>query len=435
MTSTASEPAEDVQPGGERPGRPPLGRDYWKLFGAASVSNLGDGIDAAALPLIAAALTRDPLLFAGVAVVNRLPWLLFTLHAGAIADRVDRRRLMVAMNVVRAVLFGALAVAIIGDWATIWLLYVITFLTGIAEVVFDTSWQPILPSVVRDKDQLERANGLLFGAQTVSDQFVGPPIGGFLFAVAAALPILLDAGTFLVAAGLLLGLSGAYRPRPQSPTPDDDAPRPSLRADIGEGLSWLRGHRLLRSLALLLGAMNGLTAMAFAIWPLFALEILGVDAVGFGFLLTATAAGSLLASFTAGRIVERIGRGPALWITLVGSAAIPFAQGLTSNPWVFAAFSVLFGFTAVIWNVITVSLRQTIIPDALLGRVNSVYRFLGWGSMPIGAFIGGVVASVAGLRAPFLAAGVVMAIVLVPASRVVTSRAIEDSRAAADQTR
>lgn len=411
-----------------------LGPDYWRLFAAASISNLGDGIDAAALPLIAAALTRDPLLFAGVAVVNRLPWLLFTLHAGALADRVDRRRIMVAMNVLRAVLFGALGVAVLGDWATIWLLYAITFLTGVAEVVFDTSWQPILPAVVDDRDQLERANGLLFGSQTVNDQFAGPPIGGFLFAVSAALPILLDAATFLVAAGLLLALSGSYRPQPAARSVA--VARPSLRDDIREGLGWLRGHRLLRSLALLLGAMNGLGAMAFAIWPLFALEVLGVDEIGFGFLLTATAAGSLLASFTAGRVVDRLGRGRALWITLVASAVLPVLQGLTSDPWLFAALSVCFGFSAVIWNVITVSLRQTIIPDALLGRVNSVYRFLGWGSMPVGALVGGVLASVAGLRAPFLAAGLVMAVLLVPAARVVTSRAIEDARAAAiGQTR
>lgn len=432
------------------PGERPLPRDYWRLFTAASISNLGDGIDAAALPLVAAALTRDPLLFAGIAVVNRLPWLLFTLHAGAIADRVDRKRMMVAMNLVRALLFGALGVAIVGGWASIWLLYVITFLTGVAEVLFDTSWQPILPAVVDHPDQLERANGRLFGAQTVLDQFVGPPVGGFLFGLGAAVPIFFDAGTFLIAAGIIAAMAGSYVARRPAPTPqvelsvDPDTPpspspetageataRPRLRDDIREGLVWLREHRLLRGLALLLGAMNGLSSMAFAIFALFALDVLGVSELGFGVLLTAVAVGSVLGSVTAERLVARIGRAGALWIALVAAVVIPAAQGTTSDAVVFGALSVGFGYAAVVWNVVTVSLRQTIIPDHLLGRVNAVYRFIGWGSMPLGALAGGAIANAFGLRMPFFVAGGAMLLTLLPASRVVTARAIEEARAAA----
>lgn len=407
--------------------RPGLGTNYWKLFSAGLVSNLGDGIVAAALPLVAAALTRDPVLFAGVAVAGRIPWLLFALQAGALADRVDRRWMMGTVNVVRFLLMGALGIAILGDWATIWLLYVLTFLLGTAEVVFDTSAQAIMPRVVTDRDQLERANGLMFGAEVTANQFVGPPLGGFLFAVAASLPILLDAGTFAVSAGLIFALTGSYAVRRDVAT----TPATTIRQDIREGLAWLWDHRLLRTLALLLGAMNGLWSMAGAIFALFALEILGVGEVGFGLLLAAGAAGSVLASVLAGRIVDRLGRGRTLWITLVSAAVGPFAQGLTSNAIVFGALAALFGFAAVVWNVITVSLRQTIIPDELLGRVNSVYRFIGWGSMPIGALVGGFVADAFGLRAPFLAAGAVMALVLLPAARVITSAEIERARAAA----
>lgn len=406
--------------------RPGLGPNYWKLFSAGLVSNLGDGVVAAALPLVAAALTRDPVLFAGIAVAGRVPWLLFALQAGALADRVDRRWMMGTVNVVRFLLMGSLGIAILGDWATIWLLYVITFLLGTAEVVFDTSAQAILPRVVTDRDQLERANGLMFGAEVTANQFVGPPLGGFLFAVAASLPILLDAGTFAISAGLIFALTGSYAVR------RDPAATPvtTIRQDIREGLSWLWNHRLLRTLALLLGAMNGLWSMAGAILALFALEVLGVSEVGFGLLLAAGAAGSVLASLLAGRIVERFGRGRTLWITLISSAVGPFAQGLTSDAIVFGMLAALFGFAAVVWNVITVSLRQTIIPDELLGRVNSVYRFIGWGSMPIGALVGGVIADAFGLRAPFLAAGAVMALVLLPAARVVTSEEIEHARTA-----
>lgn len=402
-----------------------LGANYWKLFGAGLVSNAGDGIDAAALPLLAAALTRDPILFAGVAVAGRLPWLLFALQAGALADRVDRRYMMGSVNVARCVLMGVLGIAVLGGWATIWLLYVITFLLGVAEVLFDTSSQAILPRVVDDPEQLERANGLLFGAEVVANQFVGPPLGGLLFAVAASLPILLDAGTFAVSAGLIFALSGSYATR----RADGPGARTTIRHDVREGLRWLWNHRLLRTLAMLLGAMNGLNGMAGAIFALYALEVLGLGEVGFGILLAAGAVGSVIGSVLAGRIVARIGRGRGLWIGLLSSSLAPIGMGLTSDAAVFGALTAVFGFSAVVWNVITVSLRQTIIPDEMLGRVNAVYRFIGWGSIPIGAFLGGLVADAIGLRAPFLLEGGLMLLALVPAARVVTTDAIERARA------
>ena len=177
--------------------------------------------------------------------------------------------------------------------------------------------------------------------------------------------------------------------------------------------------------------MNGLMMLSGAILALYALEVLGVSEIGFGLLMTAMAVGAAIGSFAAGRLVERIGRGPALWIALVASVVLPVVQGLTSNAWVFAALSAVFGFVAVVWNVITVSLRQTIIPDHLLGRVNSVYRWIAWGSMPIGAFAGGLVADAFGLRAPFFVSGAVMALALIPAARIVTTQAIEEARATA----
>ena len=182
--------------------REPLGRDFRLLLTAGTISNIGDGIDTTALPLLAASLTTDPALFAGVAVASRIPWLLFALQAGALADRLDRRRLMAGVNVIRTLLLGSLAVAMALDAASIWLLYLVSFGLGTAEVLFDTSAQAFLPRLVT-KPQLERANGLQMGAETVANMFIGPPLGGLLFTVAAALPILLDAGTFLVSAGLL----------------------------------------------------------------------------------------------------------------------------------------------------------------------------------------------------------------------------------------
>ncbi|HEX2029601.1 MAG TPA: MFS transporter [Nitriliruptorales bacterium] len=404
-------------------GRPTgLGANYWKLWTASAISNLGDGIDATALPLLAAALTRDPLLFAGVAVAARLPWLLFALQSGAIADRVDRRRLMAHTNLVRFALMGVLGVAVLTGWASIWLLYAVAFLLGIAETLFDNASQAIMPALV-PRDQLETANGRLFAAEIATNQFVGPPLGGLLFAVLAALPILLDAGTFAISAGLIFAVTGSFTTRAAT-----EGPRQRLRRDIRVGLTWLWRHRLLRTLGLMLGLANGMGMVVFAIFPLFALDVVGVNEVGLGLLFTAGAVGSVLGSLVAARVVARIGRGPALIGSVVGFGAPLIVVAAWPDVLVVGAAQAVIGFASVVWNVITVSLRQTIIPDALLGRVNSVYRFLGWGSMPLGSLLGGVLAREFGLRTPFVIAGVVQLVALVVILPIVNTRTIEEAR-------
>jgi MFS family permease len=450
-----------------------LGRNYAKLWTASVVSNLGDGVDSAALPLLAEALTRDPLLFAGVAVASRLPWLLLSLHAGAIADRVDRRRLMVASNLARFVLMSVLGVAVVTDTASIWLLYVVALGLGSFEVLFDNAAQTIMPSVIT-REQLERGNGRLFAGEIITNQFAGPPLGALLFGITAALPILLDAGTFLVSAGLIAAMTGSYRSsharidrsidleaRPAAdttaaldrdvvaeervanpatgPAPGPAAgphapsgpPRRRLRTEIREGLAWLWQHRLLRTLAILLAAMNGTTMMGMSIFTLYVYgdgSVLGLDPIGYGLLLLSAAGGSLLGGLAAERLVPRVGRGPALWLTLLTAVAAPLSIGLTSRVWVVVAAQVVFGFGSVVWNVVTVSLRQSIIPDELLGRVNSVYRFLGWGAMPVGSLLGGLIAAGIGLRATFLAAAALMACMLLVGVRTITSAEIAGAR-------
>lgn len=437
-------------------GQPPLGANYWRLWSASVVSNTGDGISAVALPLLAESLTRDPLLFAGVAVAQRLPWLLFALQAGAIADRMDRRRLMWTSNAVRCVLMAALGVAVLGDVDSIWLLYAVSLALGVAETLFDNASQAILPAIVTDPDGLERANGRLFAGEIVTNQFVGPPLGGFLFGIAAAVPILVDAGTFAISAGLILAMTGSFVTRRRSavdapdadaagdaavaPTPGagtgttTSAPRTRMRDEIREGLTWLWQHRLLRTLAVLLGVLNGTAMMAFAIFPLYAIgedSVLGLGPVGFSLLLTSGAVGSVAGSLGAERFVARFGRGPTLWVTLASGVAVPLSIGLTSSIAVVVAANIVFGFTSVVWNVVTVSLRQTIIPDDLLGRVNSVYRFLGWGMMPLGSLLGGAVAAVGGIRAPFLLAAGLSLLAMLPVTRIITSREIDAARAGA----
>jgi MFS family permease len=421
---------------GDAPAEGRLGRNYAKLWTASTVSNLGDGIDSAALPLLAEALTRDPLLFAGVAVANRLPWLLFSLHAGAIADRMDRRTVMVGSNAARFLLMAGLGVAILTGNASIWLLYVIALGLGTFETLFDNAAQTILPSLVQ-RHQLEKANGRLLAGEIVTNQFSGPPLGAFLFGISAALPILVDAGTFAVSAGLLVWLTGTYRGGRRAVQAAEEvsgevaAVTSTMVAEIREGLGWLWQHHLLRTLAILLALVNLTSMMGAAIFGLYAIgpeSILQLEPLAFGFLLTSAAAGAFIATLVVQRVVGRIGRGPTLWVSLASTVVIPLAIGLTSSPWVVAAAMALSGVTAVTWNVVTVSLRQTIIPDELLGRVNSVYRFMGWGAMPVGSILGGVLGSLWGLRAPFLVAAAIMAIAFIPGVRRLSTDDIERAR-------
>ncbi len=403
----------------------PLGPGYWKLWTASVVSNLGDGLSVVAYPWLASALTRNPVAIAGVAVATRLPWLVFTLPAGVITDRVDRRKLVMGMDLIRFALTLGVAFAVLaaegslndpGDIAdglastpdngavALVLLYLAAVLLGSAEVLRDNSAQTLMPSLV-DTEHLDKANGRLWGAEMVMNAFVGPPLAGLLLSVSFALPFFIDAGTFAVAAGLLFLIAGDFAPKGRPV----DAPQASFREDLREGVRWLWQHRLLRSLGIALGLLNGLGAMQQAVDVLFAQEVLGLSAAGFGALAIAFAIGGVTGSMVAHRVSEKLGPGNSLFATIIVSAIGPALIGsMPSVPLVFAVFLVG-SFFAVVWNVITVGLRQTLIPDHLLGRVNSVYRFFGWGMIPIGSMLGGLLVVVVdtfaeretALRVPF----------------------------------
>jgi MFS family permease len=408
-------------------GGPGSASGFRSLLASTGISNLGDGIDVVALPLVAATLTRDPVVFAGVAVAGRLPWLLFALHAGVLVDRLDRRRLMAWMNVMRFALLTLLGVAVVAGWTRMWLLYGVAFVLGIGEALFDTAAQSILPMLVHQED-LERANGRLYAAEIVSNQFAGPPLGGILFGVAASLPILIDAGTFLLSALLILRITGSYAARPSDTGTDE-----SINSEIVVGLRWLWNHRILRTLALMLGLLNGFGMALLAVFPLFAIEVLGLTSTGYGLLFTCLGVGGLLASLMAGKIIDRFGRGAPMALSVLVFGSTTVVQGLASSGVVVGAMAVLYGAAIVVWNVITVSLRQAIVPPYLLGRVNSAYRLLGWGSMPIGSLLGGVLAASFGLRVPFLVAGGVWLVAGLLMLRVVNERTMEDARGSMDQ--
>jgi len=398
---------------------------YWKLWGAVASSNLGDGLVSLAIPWLASLLTRDALAIAGVALATRLPWLVFSLHAGALTDRFDRRRLMIIANSLRALVVGAAAVAVLLDVMTIPMLYVIGFALGMCEVVFDNTSQTILPGLV-PRERLDRANGNIMGAQMVIAEFVARPIAGALVGLALSLPFAIDAVTAAVSVALIAAIPGSFR-TPHDPTQQ----RPRMRTQIAEGLRWLWQHRLLRLLAISLGIMNGMMAAAMATYVLFVQEILLLDGLGFGLLLAGGSVGGLLGSLLAPNVTRAIGSGPSLTFGLTAPVAALAVIATTSNPIVAGAGMAAFGFTAIMWNVVTVSLRQTLIPDPLLGRVNSVYRFFGWGAMPIGTLLGGALVNVVestatrdlGLRSPFILGAVVYAaLAVIAAPRLRTAR-------------
>jgi MFS family permease len=385
----------------DTPRQPRLDGRYYKLFSASVISNLGDGVGTIAYPWLASAVTRDPVLIALVFVAQRLPWLVFTLPAGVITDRVDRRKAMVAMDFCRFALTLAVAFAVLGrqdslpdpgELATVTgtqtglylIVLLATLLLGMAEVLRDNSGQTMMPALV-DKSQLEKANGRMWSAEGVANQFAGPPLGSLLLAIAFSLPFFLDAASFFVAAALVFLIPGTFRPDGH----ETRETRP-WRVELVEGFRWLWGHSLLRPMAIILGIMNAANMIYFATFVLFAQEVLDVGPLIFSVIGFGGALGGIVGGFVTAQITRRLGPGTCLALTLSGTAVVSALIGLSSH-WlpVLVLFAIM-TLLGIVWNVITVSLRQSIIPSHLLGRVNSVYRFFAWGMMPIGAAVGGL---------------------------------------------
>jgi MFS family permease len=404
-----------------------LGRNFHRALAASGFANLADGVFQVALPLLAVKLTRSPLLIAGVTVAARIPWLLMSLVAGALADRLDRRQTMIRVNLVRTVLLGGLAAAVAADMATLAMLYAVALLLGIAETLFDTSAQSLLPAIV-PRDQLTRANSRLYAVELVANVFIGPPLGGLLAAVALAAAFGLPAAAYLVGAGCLVLIAGSFRPAHQGPPT-------RLRDEIAEGVRFLWGHPVLRPLAFMLGVGNMAYAAYGAVFVLFAVAPgpMRLSEAGFGTLTAAIGLGALAGTWLAAPAERRLGRVRTLAVSVVLSAVSLVAPATTANPLLVGASMAAGGVAVVLWNVVTVSLRQRITPDRLLGRLNAGYRLVGWGSMPLGALLGGVAAEVLGLRAAFaLAAAAELA--LLAGFRFVTEEGIRRSEAAVAST-
>lgn len=380
-----------------------------------------------AFPLLTASITRSPLAVSAVAVAQGVPWPLFSLPVGALIDRWDRRAVVVRVNVLRAVLVGGLATALALDLASLPLLALVAFLMTSAEVVADNASQALLPAVVPATD-LERANGRLFAVQNATIQFIGPPLGGLLFVIQRTIPFLLDAVSFLWAALFLRRL----HPMPRDPLPE--LPRRRLRTEIAEGLRFLARGPVLRGLAIAVFAGNVFIEGFYAIFVLFALQEIGVGPTGYGLLFAVFALGGITGSALAVPAKRLLGDGPAI---LFGSAlsGLPLlALALFPTVPVAAVTMFVTGAAEGVWQVLTASLRQAVIPDRLLGRVLGAFRLTGRGAMFLGAAGAGTLAEVAGLRAPAIAAGVGIPLTALALTGLLSTASIQRARAESADT-
>jgi MFS family permease len=363
------------------------------------LANLADGIFFVALPLMAVSLTTSPALVAGVSIAGRLPWLVFVLVAGALADRLDRRHTMRNVQVTRVLVLGGLAILALAGQLSLPVLYVVAFVLGVGETLFDTAAQSIMPNIV-PRELLSRANGRLYAVETTMNQFVGPPLGGFLVAVSVPLALAGSVLGYALAAVGLAVMAGTFRA-------GSEGARHSMLGDIREGLSYLLRHRVLRTLAIMVAISNLANSAVFAVLVLYVVAPgpMGLDEVGFGVLMTGFALGAIAGSFVEPVLERRLGRSTVLFLTVLIIALASFVPVMTSEVVPVFGSLVITGMAVMLWNIITVSLRQRITPDRLLGRVNAGYRFFAWGAMPIGALLGGLVAELFGIVSVFLMAG------------------------------
>ncbi|WP_410587303.1 MFS transporter [Amycolatopsis sp. lyj-23] len=382
------------------------GRRLRWLLTSSAASHLGDGIGKVALPLLATTLTRDPVLIAGLSATQFLPWLLFAAVAGALVDRIDRRRAMIVANTARAAAVGVLAVLVAVGGMTIWLVYLVALIIGTAETIADSAANALVPAVVGG-GSLDAANSKLQACEIVGQTFLGGPVGSLTFALFAAFPFILNSAGFAIAAAVLLGLAGTYRG--QAETPVEPA---KLRTELADGLRWLRGHRLLLRLVVVAGLLSLVSELAQAQLVLYALEDLHLSDATFGLFAFVGGIGGLLGAGVAPRLVRATGRLPVVVGGIVCCGLGFGGMGLVRSPVAGAALFGLFAAAVVAVNVVLATARHTLVPGELLGRVLGVWRTVVWGAIPLGALLGGVLTERLGSAArTFAVSGVAMLVV------------------------
>ncbi|WP_216356016.1 MFS transporter [Streptomyces sp. MP131-18] len=418
-----------VETAAARPWAPPrAGRNTAVLVVFTALTNLADGVAKMALPLLATRVTSSPAQITAVSLTLTLPWLLAALPVGALVDRVDRRLLLWAAGAVRLLALGGLLAAFAAGEPGLPVLYGAGAVLGVAEVVAMTAAASLVPAAVPPAGR-ERANAWLAGAETVCGEFCGPFVGGLLLALGTGVALGATWAAYLVGALTLVLLTGRFAagggvadagPGPgPGPGPGAASARSSLRHDIAEGLRYLWRHRLLRTMALILTALCASWGAWLALLPLYATQGMGLDARQYGLVLGALGVGGLTGALTVSRLNRWLGRRRVMFADLLGTVAMMAAPALTARPGVVAAAAFAGGMGGTLWSVNARTIAQRIVPDGMLGRYNAVSRLFGWGALPLGAALAGLLAELGGARLAFAAFAVIGAVAVPPFLRIV----------------
>ena len=371
-----------------------LGRSFRWLLSATTINNVGDGVAISAGPLLVASQTRDPLLVSMALLSEYLPVLLFGVLGGAAADRFDRVRVVVAVNLARAAVLAVLVATIVTGTVNIAVVLVALFVLGTAETFADSASSSLIPGLVARED-LGIANARMQGAFLLTNQLLTPPIGAFLFAVGMALPFATNAACFALGALLVSRVVTSTKAELQL------RERPGLRAEMAEGIRWLVAHPPMRTLALTIFTFNVTYGAAWSVLVLYAVDRLGMDEVGFGLLTTAIAVGGLVGIAAYGPLERRFSLADIMRVGLLIETFTHLSLALTTSPTIALATLVVFGAHAFVWGTTSTVVRQRAVPDELLGRVTGVYRVAIMGGLVIGTPLGGLLARGFGLTAPF----------------------------------
>ena len=381
-----------------------LGPRFHRVWAAVTVSSLGDGMRFVALPLLAARLTADPRLIAAVALAEQLPWLLFGLLSGALADRVDRRRILWVDDAMRAAVVGALALAAATRLASIPVLICVGFLLGCGQTLYTGAWSGMVPALV-GSDALTRANARIQVSVLIANNLLGTSLGAVLFGISFALPFVVDAASFVLSSTVIRLLRGDFRPRHDARA----EARRSLRRDTAEGVRWLWRHRLLRRLCLIAGVTDLVGGGLIAILVLYARGSLGLGSLGYALLVAAFAVGGIAGAALTPRLSTALGPARLLKVATWGTAAAALGAGSAPTGLTSGLCIAVYGAMNLSWNVTALSQRQELVPTELLGRVTMAYRMVNGTTTALGTILAGLTAHAFGLRAPFLAGSALIA--------------------------
>ena len=386
----------------------PLGHDFSLIWSASLITNLVDGVLRLAAPLLAVSLTDDPILIGAMSALGLLPWLFFAIPIGALVDRVNRGKALVLGNGLRAVIALFIAFAVSQGFINIWLLLLAVFLFGICEVLVDTTSQAMLPQIL-DKSNYERGNSRLQISEVIVAQFAGAPLSGLLYAVSIALPFYFSTSGFVVAALLILILP-FKREINVGKRGDQKEEKLGLKGDIKFALNYLYQDKQIFSIVVITTSLGFFYSLSNSIAPLFILKELNVSPALFGVVLAIQGVGALAGSIAAPMASKLLGRGRALALNIFLASFLVILIGISPNAYLFTAVSVVIGFTISVWNILLMSLYQSLIPPELYGRIHGARRTIVWGLMPIGALLGGVIAR-GGLRLPFIIGGAIATLI------------------------